>query len=74
MPTTAPTTKRKKRMTRTDYIMAKSLYIAYTLLDQEEDVRQRQDSDISDMLEILDHTYPHFLQVFRNFQERGIQI
>ena len=66
--------KRNKRMTRTDYIVAKSLYIAHNLLDQEEDVRNRQDSDISDMLEILDNTYPAFLQVFRNCQERGIQI
>ena len=64
----------KARPGRTDFIIAKSLYLAYTLLDQEEDVRHRQDSDISDMLEILDHTYPHFLQVFRNCQERGIQI
>lgn len=61
-------------MTRTDYIIAKALYIAYTYLDTEEDIKSRQDSDISDMLEILDTNYPNFLQVFRNCQERGIQI
>lgn len=64
----------KARPGRTDFIIAKSLYLAYTLLDQEEDVRHRQDSDISDMLEILDTNYPRFLEVFRNLHERGEQI
>ena len=49
----------KARPGRTDFIIAKSLYLAYTLLDQEEDVKHRQDSDISDMLEILDLSLIH---------------
>ena len=59
---------------RTPYILAKSLFLAYTLLDQEEDIKERQPSDISDILELLNTNYPQMLQAFRNCQERGIQV
>tara|TARA_R110002020_G_scaffold206301_3_gene411548 strand:+ start:398 stop:616 length:219 start_codon:yes stop_codon:yes gene_type:complete len=59
---------------RGNFIVAKALYIAYNYLDNVTDVASRQDSDIADMLTILEESFPGFLSTFKECEQRGIQI
>jgi hypothetical protein len=59
---------------RGNFIVAKALYIAYTYLDDETDITKRQDSDIADMMSILEESFPGFLGSFKECEQRGIQI
>mgnify|MGYP003631712095 CR=1 FL=1 len=59
---------------RGNFIVAKALYIAYTYLDDETDITKRQDSDIADMMAILEESFPGFLGSFKECEQRGIQI
>ena len=59
---------------RGNFIVAKALYIAYNYLDNVKDIKSRQDSDIADMMDILEESFPSFLNTFRTCEQRGIQI
>ena len=59
---------------RGNFIVAKALYIAYNYLDNVNDIASRQDSDIADMLTILEESFPGFLNTFKECEQRGIQI
>lgn len=59
---------------RTDFVTAKALYLAYNLLDKEETLEKRKPNDIADILEILQTKYPSMLELFKDREEGGLQI
>jgi len=59
---------------RGKFIIAKALYIAHKELDKVTSITERQDSDMADMLSILQESFPNMLKVFQVLEEKEQQI
>jgi|TARA_R110000765_G_scaffold324366_3_gene416006 hypothetical protein len=59
---------------RGKFIIAKALYIAHKELGKVTSITERQDSDMADMLSILQESFPSMWRVFQVLEEKEQQI